>query len=127
MKRQPRKIKQWAKEAYESLEKAIVIFYEETPVPTEHQKMELIAYSVPFAAMNRGIKDSERIEQANEVVLDNLSADLANKEVDEPIIYSILFLLAYLDAHVSFGILNDFKVQDIMSYLAENYEINIDL
>lgn len=125
MKKIPRKIKHWAEEAYQSLEKAMVLFSEEYPSPTENEKMILVPYATPFAAMNRGIKGGEKLEQANAAVLENLRADLAAKEPDEPVIYSILFLLAYLDTTVSFGYISEGKSDEIMDYLAKNYEISI--
>ena len=127
MKKTPRKIKQWAEEAYESLEKALVLFYEEYPEPTDNEKLALISYSIPFAAMNRGIQDKSTVGAANDLALENLRHDFQVKEPDEPISCSICFLLAYLDAHLSFGILNQKKMDDIMSYLSENFQISIEL
>ena len=125
MKKIPKKTKQWASEAYESLEKAIVLFREEFPDPSEEDKLELIRYALPFAALNRGIRDKSIVKKASEYVLDNLAADFQAKEENEPIYHSISFLLAYLDSHVSFGKISENKAEEIMEYLSENYEINI--
>ena len=125
MKKQPKKIKQWAKECYESLEKAIVLFREEYPNPSEEDKLELISFAVPFAAMNRGVRDKKQVELANEYVLERLAIDFGNKEEGEPTHHSICFLIAYLDAHIVLGFLSELKTDDIMEELTENYEISI--
>lgn len=125
MRKTPRKTKQWAQEAYESLQKAILLFREEYPSPTEDEKLELVNYAVPFAAMNRGYKKATQVEQAYQFVYENLVEDLKRKESGEEVDYSILFLLAYLDAHLSFGIFSESKSDDIMGYLSEHYEISV--
>jgi len=125
MKKLPKKSKQWARECYESLEKAIVLFREEYPDPSEEDKLELISFAVPFAAMNRGVSDKKRVELANEYVLERLSVDFGNREKGEPTHHSICFLLAYIDAHIALGYLNEMKGDDIMEELAEYYEISI--
>lgn len=127
MKKTPRKIKQWALEAYDSLEKAIILFYEEYPNPSEEEKLELISFAVLFAAMNRGIDNKAVINKANTYILENLTRDFQAKEEDEPIYHSISFLLAYLDAHIAFGELSEGKADDIMAYLSENYQISIQI
>ena len=124
MKKLPRKIKHWAADAYKSLEKAMILFSEEYPSPTEDEKLDIISFAVPFAAMNRGINEKEKIHNASEYVLENLSVDMQAKESDEPIYHPICFLIAYLDAHVSFGILSESKAESIMDHLSENYKIS---
>lgn len=125
MKKLPRKNKQWAEEAYESLQKALILFKEEYPSPTEDEKLELISFGALFAAMNRGIKGGEKLEKAQVAVLENMKADFALKEPDEPIDHSINFLLAYLDSQVSFGYISESKSDEIMEFLSQNYEILI--
>ena len=123
----PRKIKQWALEAYDSLEKALILFHEEHPNPSDEEKLELIRFAMPFAAMNRGINDKAVITKASTYILENLAQDFQAKEEDEPIYHSISFLLAYLDAHIAFGELSESKAEYIMVYLSENFKISIRL
>jgi hypothetical protein len=125
MKKLPKKNKQWAEEAYEALLKAFTLFNEEYSNPTDEDKFELISYAPLFAAMNRGIKGGDKLNHANEFVLDNLKADFDLKEPDEPVRHSICFLLAYLDTQVSFGYISEMKSDEIMEFLSQNYEISI--
>ena len=124
MKRLPGKNKQWAKEAYRTLETAWGLLKEEYSLPNEEQKKELISLAPSLAGMNRGIKDKEIIIKAYDIVLENFEEDLSNKEIGEPIHYSICFLLAYLDSLVSFGIIEEKKSEEIMEILSANYDIN---
>ena len=127
MKKLPRKTKHWASEAFEALEQALQLFSNEFPRPTDDEKMSLVSFAVPLAAMHRGIDDNRKIEQANEQVLAKLATDMQAARVDEDIAHSICFLIAYMDAHVSFGHISEKKVDDIMLYLSDHYEINIPL
>ena len=127
MKKEPRKVKHWAAEAYTSLEKALILFGEEYPNPTEEQKFELVKFAPAFAAMNRRIKDKSKVELAYDFAFSNLGAELSRKDPDEEIVHSILFLLAYLDSHIVFGFFKDKKHDDIMHYLSDNYETCISI
>ena len=125
MKKLPRKNKQWAEEAYASLQKSLILFNEEHPSPCEEEKLELISLAPLFAAMNRGISGKNDIEVANKFVLDNLRNDIANKDENEPLEHTILFLLAYMDSQVAFGEISEIKTDEVMEYIMENYEIPI--
>ena len=125
MKKLPRKVKHWAAESFESLEKALILFREEFPSPSEEEKLSLLSYAVPFAGLNRGITDKARIGKANDYVLASLASDMKHQEPDEGMSHSICFLIAYTDAHISFGIFKESKAEDVMEYLSANYEINI--
>ena len=82
---------------------------------------------MPFAALNRGITDKAKAIKASDAILENLEQDFSVKDPDEPVYHSILFLLAYLDANVSFGVISQRKAEDIMHYLSENYSISIEV
>ena len=123
MKKLPRKVKQWANEAFDSLSKATALSSDEPPNPEYDEVLSLFSYCVPIAAMNRGIESADQIREANRFVVDRLATDLKAKQPGEPIDRCIYFLLGYLDAHISFGILSERKVDEIMQYLSENYEI----
>lgn len=124
MKRSPRKSKQWAAEAYQALEKALKLFAEEYPDPTDDEKLELMRFSVPFAALNRGIQDRRMLSLANQLVVQNINSDFQSKAPEDPVHHSVSFLLGYLDAHIAFGLLSAGKADEIMRYLAKNYSIN---
>lgn len=125
MKKIPKKTKLWAKEAYEALEKAIELFNMDHPDPQEDERLALVSYSISIASMNRGIEDdSPKVKAAAEYVLENLAAHLHNVKTGEPVYISLCFLIGYLDAHVSFGLLEEQKLQEIMLYLSKNFEVH---
>lgn len=133
----PKDTSQWAADAYKALEKALIAFEEDYPNPDEDERLELIGYAAELAAEARGITDPNRIDEADEYAVDNVLADLEAEESDEQQDdfegsddteepqYPILFLLCYLDAHVSFGLLKENRLEAIMDHLAENYELII--
>jgi hypothetical protein len=96
---------------------------EECQNPDENQKLELVRFAPAIAGTNRGISNKKDIKEAYAFIYERTADDLRNKEEGEPIHYSILFLLAYLDSHISFGILGEKKVDEIMEYLSEHYDI----
>ena len=124
MNKLPRKAKHWAEEAYGSLDIAWGLLKEEYSNPNENEKLELLRFAPAIAGMNRGIKDKNKIKNAYKFIFERTATDLKNKEEGEPLHYSILFLLAYLDSHISFGVLSEKKVDNVMEYLSENYDIN---
>lgn len=127
MNEQPKKIEQWAEEAYLSFEKALMLFKDEFPVPTDGQKMELVKFATPFAAMNRGIQDDGIVKESYNYVLKKLDEEFKVLGPDDKVQHSILFLLAYLNSHVSFSLVSEQKAEDVMAHLSNNYEICVDI
>jgi hypothetical protein len=123
MKKLPRKIKQWADEAFEALEAAWVMLRDEYPQADVEEKLQIMRFAPAIAAMNRGIGDKKSIREAYDLIYARTAAELSNKEDGVPIPYSILFLLGYLDSHLSFGVLSEKKVDAVMEYLSQNYDI----
>ena len=125
MKKIPKNTKAWASEAYEALEKAIELFNIDHPTPDEDERLALVSYSISIAAGNRGIEEkSAKIKPAAEYVLENLAAHLHSAKTGQPIYISLCFLIGYLDTHVSFGLLDETKLQEIMLYLSKNFEVH---
>jgi len=124
MSKQPRKTKQWANEAFESLDIAWDLLSEEYSNPNENEKLELVRFAPAIAALNRGIQDKTTLKKAYAFVYEKTARDLKYMEEGEPIQYSILFLLAYLDTHIIFGVLSEKKIDDIMDYLSSHYHID---
>ena len=124
MLKTPRKSKRWAQEAYDALDVAWRMLKEKYPELKEVEKIDLIAYAPAIAGINRGITDKEKIQKAYNLALNNFKIDLSNKEENEPIHHSVCFLLAYLDANVAFGFINEEKSDNIMEILTDNYDIN---
>ena len=124
MKKEPRKTKQWANETYEALDIAWGLLREQYACPNEDEKLELVSFAPAIAGLNRGISDKAKIQQAYNFIYNRTAEDMRNKGEGEPILYSILFLLGYLDAHISFGLLSEKKADEIMAYLSEHYNIS---
>jgi len=127
MKKEPRKVKQWAEEAFEALEAAWVMLRDEYPALSEDEKVQIVRFAPAIAAMNRGISNKEKMREAYDFIYVRTAESLCNKQEDVSIPYSILFLLGYLDSHVSFGVLSEKKVDGIMEYLSQNYNIGYEL
>ena len=123
MKKQPRKIKHWSEEAYGALGAAWAMLREEHGQLTEENKLELLNFGPALAALNRGIKDKKVVSDAFTFAMSHAVEDMQNREEDEPVQFSILFLLSYFDAHVSFGIIGERKMDEIMDYLTKNYDV----
>jgi len=123
MKKEPRKVKQWAEEAFEALEAAWVMLRDEYPALSEEEKVQIVRFAPAIAALNRGIDNKNKIREAYDFAYIRTAESLNNKREDIHIPYSILFLLGYLDSHISFGILGEQKVDGIMEYLSEHYDI----
>ncbi len=125
MKKLPRKNKQWAKEAYESLQKATALYTEEFPNPTGEDKIQFYKNCVAFAAMNRGITDKEKIKNVNAKVYGDLVQDLLSEDPEKkkksP---AVTFLLCYLDAQVSFGFITESKGDEIIRFVIDNMAID---
>ena len=126
MNKKPRKAKQWAKEAYDGLDIAWGLLRENHPIPNDDQKLELFDFAPSIAAEKRGIKDKEVVGKAYSFAEKNIIEDFKNRDNDQPINYSIIFLLAYLDVHISFGDLTEMKAQDAMHYLKEHYDMSLE-
>lgn len=126
MEKKPRKSKQWAKEASGALDVAWGLLREKHPVPTEEQKIGLIDFAPPIAALNRGISDKELVGHAYTYAVEKFARDFHSRDTSEPMNYSISFLLAYLDSQVSFGFLTGAKAEDAMQYLSDHYDLSFE-
>ena len=114
----------WAAEAFDALEIAWGLIGEKYPNPSEDEKLELMSFAPAIASMNRGIKNKDLIKKAYKFVLQRAEEDFKVKDPGEPIYYSVLFLLGYLDSHIAFGIITEKRSEDIMDYLSHNYPMD---
>lgn len=123
----PKDTNQWAADAFAALEKALIAFEEDYPVPKPEERLEIVGYAAELAARARGISDAGEIDAADEYAVDNVLADLeseGNSEEIEPD-YAILFLLCYLDVHVHFGLLKENQIEPIIQALITQYDLTI--
>ncbi len=123
MKKTPKNTEQWAEESYISLEVSWKLLKEHYPSLKEDEKIEIIGYAPELAAMYRGIDDKEEIDEVLKAVCQTLAQDLKLKEENEPIHYSINFLLSYLESNMLFGFISERETEQIMECLCENYDI----
>ena len=124
MKKTPENTEQWAEESFVALEVSWKLLKEHYPSLKENEKIELIGYAPDLAAMHRDIDDKEEIDEALKAVCHTLAEDLKLKEEkNEPIFYSISFLLSYLESNMMFGFISERESEQIMDYLCENYDI----
>lgn len=123
MKKLPENIDQWAEEAYIALEVAWKLLKDHYPTLKENEKIELIGYAPELAAMHRDLDDKEEIDEALTAVCKTLDEDLKLKDDDEPIHYSINFLLSYLESTMLYGYISERESDKIMECLCENYDI----
>lgn len=107
MTKTPRKTKHWAEEAYDALHVAWRLLREEHPNPSEYEKLELSGFAPVIAGTRRGITGRDDVQKAYAFVFDRLADDLRRTREGELVHCSILFLLGYLDAHISFGVLSE--------------------
>ena len=124
MKELPINTSQWAEESYIALEVAWKLLKDHYPSLKENEKIELIGYAPDLAAMHRNINDKEEIDEALNAVCQTLAEYLKRKEEDEPIFYSVNFLLSYLESNMLFGFISERESEIIMEFLCENYDIN---
>jgi len=123
MKKLPENIDQWAKEAYVALQVAWKLLNDHYPSLEENEKIELMGYAPELAAMHRDLDDQDEIDEALTAVCKTLAEDLKNKEDDQPVQYSILFLLSYLESNMLFGYISERESEQIMQCLSDNYDI----
>jgi len=131
-KKTPSNTEQWASDAYNALEKALIAFEQEYPNPTDEEQLELVGFAADIAANARGITDEKRIDEADEYAVDHILADIDEDddglegEPETPPQYNLLFLICYLDVHIAFGLLKEEQLGNIMDYLVENYDLITD-
>ena len=124
MKKTPENIEQWAEESYIALEVAWKLLRDHFPSLKENEKIELIGYAPELAAMHRDINDEEEIDEALKAVCLSLAKDIRLKDDDEPMHYSINFLLSYLESNMLYGFISERESEQIMEALCDNYDIS---
>jgi len=128
MKEMPVEVAQWAEEAHKGLNVAWMLLKGEhlkegATELGDDQKSYLFKYGAALCSLNRGIKDKEK---QKEIYKFSAKRVLMGFEVDQKTKqhYELNFLIAYIDAHVGLGLLSDDKAEEVMLYLAENFEVS---
>ncbi|UZE96415.1 hypothetical protein [Alkalimarinus alittae] len=123
MKKTPSEVSEWAEEAKSALGVAWMLLKGEQPEPNAEQKSYLFKYGAALCSLNRGIKDKEKQKSLYQFSAKRVAAGF---EVDEAskVHYELNFLIAYVDAHIGLGLLNDDQAEEIMLYITEHFDIN---
>lgn len=119
----PRKNKQWAAEAYESLEQAWKLAAaEKEGTLTEEDKEHLYKYAPLFCARNRGIRDKSRLKRIAHFTYSRRLSDIQHypERIEH---YAYNFLAAYLDAHIATEHLTEARAGEIMRHLLRHYSL----
>lgn len=121
---QPKTNKNWAKEAIESLNTAVEMAITKDPYLSRESLENIYQYGPDFCLKNRGITDSHQAMEVTQRAIEDRIKDF-EVEPDERLNYSANFLLAYLESHVYLKIFPEKKVDEIMHYIIDNYEIDL--
>lgn len=123
MKDVPIEVSEWADEAKKALGIAWMLLKGEQPNPNAEQKSYLFKYGAALCSLNRGIKDKEKQKSLYQFSAKRVVAGFEESESAKAH-YELNFLIAYIDAHVGLGLLNDAKAEEIMLYITTHFDIN---
>lgn len=125
MKDYPQNKEQWANEAYQSLKIAWAVLISQTnPFPNETQKQKLIEIAATLACENRNIDDSSYLEHAKQHAMDEFMVDYNSRDLIQEINFSLCFVLAYFDAHLSLSMISEDEAKDSISHLKSNFDLS---
>lgn len=124
MKDYPQNKEQWANEAYQSLRTAWAVLLQRNPHPNEQQKQQLIEIAATLACENRDINDTSYIEHAKKYALDDFMVDYNSRDMIQEINFSLCFVLAYFDSHLSLSMITEDEAKEAISYLKSNFDLS---
>ena len=120
----PTKNKDWAKEVMDSLNMAVEMVVTRDPDLSRDSLENVYQYGPWLCLKNRGVTDAVLGEEVTAYAIEERVKDF-EIEPDDTLNYSVNFLLAYLDSHVFLQIISEKKMDEIMAYIIDNYEIDI--
>lgn len=124
MKDYPQNKEQWANEAYQSLRTAWAVLLQRNPHPNEQQKQQLIEIAATLACENRDINDASYIEHAKKYAMDDFMVDYNSRDMIQEINFSLCFVLAYFDSHLSLSMITEDEAKEAISYLKSNFDLS---
>ncbi len=124
MKDYPQNKEQWANEAYQALKTAWAILSQSIPHPNEQQKQQLIDISATLACENRDIQDASYIEHAKKYAMDEFMVDYNSRDLIQEINFSLCFVLAYFDSHLSLSMITEDEAKEAISHLKSNFDLS---
>jgi len=124
MKDYPQNTKEWSKEAYQALIPAWDQLKQNNPFPSEKQKENLIEIATEMACANRDINDSKFKQHAHDYVKKVFMGDYNSRDIEEKINFSLCFVLAYFDAHLSLSMITQDVVDDAIKLLKKDFDLS---
>ena len=124
MRDYPQNTHQWAEEAFHALVPAWDYLLENNPFPSEKQKEKLIELATEMACENRDINDKKFKKHAHEYVDEVFQNDLKHRDIDQKINFSLCFVLAYFDAHLSLSMITQEAADDVIALLKKDYDLS---
>lgn len=124
MKDYPQNIQEWSDEAYQSMKESWDELTRFNPLPSEYQKESLIKMAVTSACINRDITDTTFVKHAQEYVQEEFEIDYESRDIVAKIDFSLCYLLAYFDAHLSLALMLQEIADDSMANLRSNYDLS---
>ncbi len=118
----PRKNKQWAKEALDSLALAHQMVLENDGEEASLTVETIFMLAPYFCTQNRKLNDKQKEKEMFYHVTEEKITEL-DKFPDEIENYNINFLLTYLDCHLYLKLISEKRHDAIMLYILDNYEI----
>lgn len=124
MKNYPQNVQQWSDEAYQSMKDAWDELTRFNPFPSESNKEKLIKIAVTTACNNRDISDDTFIKHAQEYANEAYMIDYVKRDVVVKIDFSLCYLLAYFDAHLSLALISQELADDSLANLRSHYDLS---
>ena len=124
MKEYPQNAKQWAQEAFDSLVPAWNQLQQNNPFPSEKHKENLVEIAAEMACVNRGIDDPKFKKHALDYAKEVFLGDYNSRDIDAKINFSLCFVLAYFDAHLSLSMITQDIVKDVVSILKHDFDLS---
>jgi len=124
MKDYPQNKEQWANEAYQSLRTAWAILTQTNPHPSEEKKQQLIEIAATLMCENRDIDNDSYIEHAKKYAMDEFLVDYNSRDLIQEINFSLCFVLAYFDSHLSLSMMSEDEAREAIDYLKANFDLS---
>jgi len=123
LKDYPQNTQQWADEAYQTLHDGWDQLTQNNPFPSETQKQNLVEIAVNMACDNREIDDAKFIQYAQDYAKESFLSDYNSRDLMTEINYSLCFILAYFDAHISLSMITEALANEVISHIRNNYDL----
>lgn len=114
---------EWLEEIDAAYSAAQVLAQSEQGELTAAAKQDLYKFAAIFAAKNRAVTDRDTRVEAARFAAQSRAKDF-NAEPAVVSNYEINFMLAYLESHMSMGVITATELDSIMRYLLEHFNFH---